>query len=567
MKKIVSSFFLILLAFCVKAQDLHIVTTGDVHGSYFNCSYVDGKPRPSLMSVKYYVDSLRAVAGPENVLLLDAGDCLQGDNASYYYNYVATDKPHIYPRLAAYMGYDACTVGNHDIEAGHPVYDRVKAEMDGLGIPWLAGNAFTYDGGTYFPEYTLLQKGGRRILIAGYNNANIDGWLSPELWSGMRHESLVPLVRKRIKKLRKQFKPDVTIVVIHSGTGKGDGSSRESQGLDMFKYLKGVDVLVTAHDHRPVSMVSSNRKSVLVNGGARCSNMGHAVLHFQRGKVKSRSVEVVRVNKLKTDEAMVKEFEPEFLTVKEFTLRPVGNLEVPLITRDAYSGMSSYIDLLHTVQLLSSGAQLSLAAPLTYNGIVAAGQLIYNDMFTIYPFENQLYVLKLSGYEIKALLEYSYANWIQNDPEHVLLIKNAPDARTGASKWSFVNRSYNFDSAAGINYTVDVTKPSGERVCITSLACGEVFDETATYTVAMTSYRANGGGFLLTEGAGIPHSKLEGRIVSRYPEIRDLLYKMIEAGGSIGPSEISNREVLGSWRFVPESVVAPLMRRDLQLLF
>ncbi len=567
MKKIVFSLLLLFLAWSAGAQDLHIVTTGDVHGSYFNRSYVNAKLRPSLMSVKYYVDSLRAAAGPENVLLLDAGDCLQGDNASYYFNYVATDKPHVFPRLAAYMGYDACTVGNHDIETGHPVYDRVKAELEGFGIPWLAGNAYTEDGGNYFPEYTLIQKGGRRILVAGYNNSNIDSWLSPELWSGIKHESLVPLVRQRVKKLRKQFKPDVTVVVIHSGTGKGDGSSRESQGLDIFKYLKGVDVLVTAHDHQPVCMVSGNGKSVLVNGGARCSNVGHAVLHFQRGKVKSRQVEIVRMNKQKADEAMVKEFEPEFLAVKDFTLRPVGQLEVPLITRDAYSGMSSYIDLLHTVQLLSSGAQISLAAPLTYNGRVPAGQLVYNDMFTIYPFENQLYVLKLSGAEIKGLLEYSYANWIQNDPEHILLIKNAPDARTGALRWSFVSRSYNFDSAAGINYTVDVTKPAGSRVSITTLACGEPFDENATYTVAMTSYRANGGGSLLTEGAGIPHSRLGGRVVSRYPEIRDLLYKMIKASGTIGPSEISNREVLGSWRFVPESVVAPLMKQDLQLLF
>ncbi|MCH5174037.1 MAG: bifunctional metallophosphatase/5'-nucleotidase, partial [Bacteroidales bacterium] len=71
------------------AQDLHVVTTGDVHGSYFNRPYVGNKMRPSLMSVKHYVDSLRSVAGEENVILIDAGDCLQGDNASYYYNYVA----------------------------------------------------------------------------------------------------------------------------------------------------------------------------------------------------------------------------------------------------------------------------------------------------------------------------------------------------------------------------------------------------------------------------------------------------------------------------------------------
>ena len=119
--------------------ELHIVTTGDVHGSYFNRPYVGNKAQTSLMSVKHYVDSLRAAVGPENVVLLDAGDVLQGNNASYYYNYVATSEPHVWPRLAAYMGYDVCTMGNHDVEAGHPVYDRVREQLEGgFGIPWLA---------------------------------------------------------------------------------------------------------------------------------------------------------------------------------------------------------------------------------------------------------------------------------------------------------------------------------------------------------------------------------------------------------------------------------------------
>lgn len=567
MKKIVSSLLLLALAVAVYAQDLHIVTTGDVHGSYFSRSYVGDYPRNSLMSVKYYVDSLRAVAGPDNVILLDAGDCLQGDNASYYFNYVATDKPHIYPRIAAYMGYDACTVGNHDIEAGHPVYDKVKAELEASGIPWLAGNAFREDGSCYFQEYTIMNKGGKRVLVAGYNNANIDGWLSEELWEGMHHESLVPLVRKRIKELRRKLRPDVVIVVLHSGTGKGDNGSLESQGLDVFKYIKGVDVLVTAHDHQPACIYANKGKSWLINGGARCSNVGHAVLHFQKGRLKAAEGEIRRLDRNKVDAAMIKAFRPEFEAVKAFTMQPVGSLEIPLKTRDGYAGMCPYIDMIHTVQLAASGAQISLAAPLTFNGYVSSGQLIYNDMFTIYPFENQLYVLELTGREVKKLLEYSYDHWIRLEDGHVLFIKDMPDARTGASKWSFVNRSYNFDSAAGISYTVDVTKPCGGRVDIISLADGTPFNLDSKYTVAMTSYRANGGGAILTEGAGIQHSALQERIIARYPEVRDLLYKFISSHVSIGPSQFSNRAVLGSWHFVPEEVVEPLMKKDMDLVF
>lgn len=567
MKKIVLVFLSLTAFYSAFAQDFHIVTTGDVHGSYFNRPFVGGKYVPSLMSVKHYVDSLRAVAGPENVLLLDAGDCLQGNNASYYFNYVATDRPHIYPRLAAYMGYDACTVGNHDIEAGHPVYDRVKEELSAAGIPWLAGNAFREDGSLYFPEYVLLDKGGRKVLVLGYNNANIDNWLSEELWSGMHHESLVPLVRKRAAALKKQFKPDILVVVVHSGTGRGDGSSYENQGLDIFKFLNGVDVLVTAHDHVPACIYARNGKSWLVNGGARCGNVGHVVLHFEDDKISSRHGEYVRLDKMAVDERMVQEFDSEYREVKDFTVQPVGRLELPLATRDAYAGMNPYIDLIHTVQLDASGAKVSLAAPLTYNGYVKAGELVFNDMFTIYPFENQLYTLMLTGKEIRGLLEYSYSRWVVAPGEHVLFINDTPDPRTGAPRWSFVHRSYNFDSAAGINYTVDVTKPVGDRVHISGFADGTPFEETGEYIVAMTSYRANGGGDLLTYGAGIPHNRIAERIIDRYPEIRDLIYQFIKTHGTVDESLISNRAVLGSWMFVPQDRVAPLMSRDLQLVF
>lgn len=118
-----------------KEHTLHVITTGDVHGSWFDRSYVDGSVPYSLMHVNHYVDSLRSAVGSENVLLLDAGDCLQGNNASYYYNYVATDGGHLFPRLVDYMGYDAIVVGNHDVETGHPVYDKVYAELAERDIP------------------------------------------------------------------------------------------------------------------------------------------------------------------------------------------------------------------------------------------------------------------------------------------------------------------------------------------------------------------------------------------------------------------------------------------------
>ena len=94
-----------LLASCSGVKDgqhvLHILSTNDVHGAWFDSTYVGGGTQRSLFAVNYYVDSVRNAAGAENVILLDAGDCLQGDNASYYFNYVDTETPHLFPRLVA----------------------------------------------------------------------------------------------------------------------------------------------------------------------------------------------------------------------------------------------------------------------------------------------------------------------------------------------------------------------------------------------------------------------------------------------------------------------------------
>jgi 2',3'-cyclic-nucleotide 2'-phosphodiesterase/3'-nucleotidase len=245
-------------------------------------------------------------------------------------------------------------------------------------------------------------------------------------------------------------------------------------------------------------------------------------------------------------------------------------LSSDLDTKDAYAGMNEYMNLIHTISLSCKPAQISFAAPLTYNGHVDAGTLIYNDLFTIYPFENQLYVVKMTGKEIKNYLEYSYDQWIQtatSKNDHVLKIEKGSDTRFNQDNWHFVNRSYNFDSAAGINYTVDVTKPFGERITISSMADGTAFDLASTYNVAMTSYRASGGGDLLQKGAGVNTDKIQERVVARYPEIRNLLFDYLKEKHDIDPVVIGDTKIIGDWEFVPVDIAQPAIKADMSLLF
>lgn len=551
---------------------LTLLTTNDVHGTFFDSTYVGGNVKRSLYAVKYVVDSVRASVGDENVILVDAGDIVQGDNAAYYFNYVDTLTPHVYPRIAKYMGYDAVVLGNHDIEAGHPVYDRLVRDMKAEGIPLLAGNAIRNDNGQrYFPVYTILKRQGLKIAVLGYDNANIAGWLPERLWSGMKFDSLIPLVQQDVDEVIAKEKPHIVIVAVHSATGSGDGKVLESQGLDLMQTLHGVDFLVCSHDHRPKVVESDTL--CLINSGSHSRFVGHGQINFtiKDGKVtgKSVSADLIPVERLKIDKEMSRVFHDDYLAVKNFTTRKVGELKVDLLTRDAYKGMSPYLNLIHTLSLRCSPAKISFAAPLTFNGTVKAGTLVYNDLFTVYPFENQVYVVNMTGKEIKDYLEASYDNWINTvskPTDHVLKITHRADPRTGAESWSFVERSYNFDSAGGLVYTVDVTKPFGERVVIESMVGGEAFDPGKTYPVAMTSYRASGGGGLMTK-IGIDTGKIEERVVEIYPEFRKLLYEYLLENGSIDPEAISDKNTIGEWRFIPERVAKPALEKDMRLIF
>ena len=572
MKRLLS--LLILAVSCCGPKDgeyvFRVLTTNDVHGRYFDSLYVEDGVRNSLMTAAWTVDSVRTAAGKENVLLVDVGDFLQGDNAAYYYNFVDTTSRHIFARMAEYMDYDAVIVGNHDVETGHAAYDRLRSQLD---MPFLAANAIRTDNGeAYFQEYTIIRRHGLRIAIVGFTNPGIPGWLSPELWSGMEFRELLPYAQEVVDRVAAKENPDVMIVAVHGGVGRGNPQQIENPGMALFQSLEGVDLLLCAHDHRPV--VHDADSIALVNAGSHCKYVGQGIVNVtvRDGKVvkKSSDASLIAVSPDKSDVEMREFFAGDFAKVKEFTVREVGSLEMPLKTVDAYRGMSDYINLIHTLSLGCEPAQVSLAAPLTYDGVVPAGTVLYNDLFTIYPFENQLFVVNMTGKEIKDCLEYSYDNWIYTyDPSkpHLLKIRNSSDPRTGQKGWSFVGRAYNFDSAGGLIYDVDVTKPYGKRLNIKSFADGSAFDEAAVYNVAMTSYRANGGGGLLKQGAGIDTGNIGERVVARYPEIREMLYEFIQEHGAITPELVGAPAVIGHWEFVPATIARKALDADMKLLF
>ena len=174
--------------------------------------------------------------------------------------------------------------------------------------------------------------------------------------------------------------------------------------------------------------------------------------------------DVSTVNNLPPSVEFMERFEPQRKAVENFVGRNIGKLTAPMSTRDAYFGASAFVDFIHTLQLSISGAQISMAAPLTFDATIPEGDISVSDMFNLYKYENMLYTMCLTGTEIKNYLEMSYDLWTQqmtSADDHLLNLRDT--GTTDMSHTGFRHPSYNFDSAAGIIYTVDVTKPRGEK--------------------------------------------------------------------------------------------------------
>lgn len=551
--------------------ELKIVETSDVHGSFYPYDFINRRDvKGSLARVHTYVEGLRKQYG-DNLLLFDNGDILQGQPSAYYYNYIDTKSRHIAAEMLSFMGYDAGNMGNHDVEVSRPVFDRWAADCD---FPILGANIIeTATGQPHFKPYIIIERGSIRIAVLGMITPGIPAWLSENLWEGLRFDDMEETARKYMPILKEQEKADVVIGLFHTGKDAEwlSGLYREHATKEVAERVPGFDVILFGHDHSRASETVTNVRGeeVLIVNPANAAHMVADVsirCVVEHGVVKSKSVSggLVSVDNLPVSEAFMQHFSKQYNDVTKFISKKIGHFASTITTRPAYFGPSAFIDLIHSLQLALTGADISFAAPLSYNAEIKEGDVYVSDMFNLYKYENMLYTMDLTGREILGALEYSYGLWInemKSKDDHVLLM-NVDQENAGDGFNKFLNPMFNFDSAAGIIYTVDATKPVGQKVKIQSMADGKPFELDKHYKVAINSYRGNGGGEHLTKGAGIPHDDLIKRvIVSTDKDLRYYLMEYIEQHPDVNPKP------LNQWKLVPEEWTKPASERDYRLLF
>lgn len=572
MKKLFTVIMLTIAALTANAQmfDLRVVETSDVHGSFFPYDLINRKPKAGSMArVSSYVNKLRKQYG-ENLILLDNGDILQGQPVSYYSNFIDTTDMNIAAQVINYLGYDAETIGNHDVEPGHKVYDKWVGEVK---CPVLGANVMdTKTGKPYLRPYAIINRKGCKIAVLGMPTPAIPNWLSKDIWLGLRFDEMVTTARRWMKVLKEDEKADVVIGLFHSGKQGGITTPdyEEDASEKVAREVPGFDLVLFGHDHTRHldKVVNVAGDTVLcLDPANNAITVADATIKLAKKKgkwiVQKVDGHLQNITGEPIDEAYEEHFKTYINKVDAFANEKIGEFKHTVSTADSYFGNSAFNDLILNLQLQITGADVAFNAPLSFNATIKAGPVYMSDMFKLYKYENMLYVMRLTGDEIRRHLEMSYDLWMntmKSPDDHLLLLDNRTYG--DAQRMGFKNFSFNFDSAAGIDYTVDVTKPDGQKVTILGMSNGQPFDPKKWYKVAINSYRGNGGGELLTKGAGIPKDSLESRIVWRSD--RDQRYYLMQ--------EIRRQKVLDpqpnhNWRVIPEEWAKPAAERDYELLF
>ena len=543
-----------------KTVQLKFITTSDIHGAIFQYDFIENEvTSSSLAQVFTYITEQRQNPDQE-IILLDNGDILQGQPIVFYSNHhysINKNFNHICAQVMNYMQYDAATIGNHDIEAGHEVYDKLRKDFN---FPWMAANAVEKDTKSpYFEPYTIIRKQGIKIAILGLITPAIPMWLPESKWEGIEFEDMIETARKWVKHIQGFENPDLLIGLFHAGVDytynrqTAQTLKNENASVLVAEQVPGFDIVFAGHDHQESNRILQNidgEDVLLLNPRslAKFVSLANVEMRFNPETRKYEKYDItglnLQMNFCETNSFFKSKFSKQITTVKKYVSEQIGTFTRTISSREALFADTGFIDLIHRIQLDYTKADISFAAPLSFDSVIRKGNVYVRDMFKLYKFDNLLYTVWLTGQEIKDYLEFSYGLWFSTMKNSNYTLLNFKRNRKG--DFIMAEKYYNFSSAAGINYTVNLRKPINEKIIIQTMSSGEEFDFNKKYKVALNSYRGNGGGGHLIEGSGIAHDELHKRIlVKSEKDVRTIIMNWIKEEKDVTPN------ALGQWKVIP----------------
>lgn len=532
--------------------------------------FIENKPASgSLARACTYINNMRKHYG-NRLILLDCGDMLQGQPICHYFNSTKNGEMNIASRAINYLKFDACAIGNHDLATGNDVFDKWTREC---GCPIVAANMTdSTTGKPYCPPYAILEREGIKIAVLGMVTSAAPLWLYGKLRNRLHFESITTVAASWVESIRNEEHPDLIIGLFHSGWNGGTSTDLydENEVERTARDVPGLDAIFFGHDHVTRQETITNKsghKVPCLNPSCNANSLAVADVTItkegSRVVCKTISGSICDIKDEQPDLAFMEYFKEAAEETITYCSKRIATIDKPIHAIDGLFGNAPFTDLIHNLQLAITHADISLSAPLSANISIEKGLICIRDMFKLYKYDDLLYVMRLNGMEIKACLEMSYELWtntMTTPYDHIVLIANDTEGHGSLPKLK--NNIFNFDSAAGIDYEVDVTKPYGQKIKIKQMSDGKPFCENRWYNVVTNSYRGNGGGDLLTKGAGIAVESLQQRIVWQSDKgQRQCLMEQMSCSGTIAPKANNN------WKFVPEEWADKAIARDKANIF
>ncbi|MEV1062659.1 5'-nucleotidase C-terminal domain-containing protein [Streptomyces sp. NPDC050263] len=541
-----------------------ILGTTDLHSHVFDwdyykdAAYTDSAGNSvGVARVATLIKQQREAKGEEHVLLVDAGDIIQGTSLAYYFARVDPIGKHVeHPMAVAmnHMRYDAAALGNHEFNYGIEVLREFERQCR---FPLLGANAL--DAKTLkpaFPPYTVkrIRVPGApdiKVGILGLTNPGIAIWDKDNVSGRMVFPGLVEQAKKYVPRLR-ALGCDVVFLTDHSGL---DGSSSYGDELPyvenasnlVAEQVPGIDAILVGHTHVEVpsyTVKNAETGEEVLLSEPYCWGYRLSVFDFEvewergRWKVVSKTAKTLDPHTVDEDPEIRKLLQADHELVVKYVNTAVGTCTADLSAAESCWKDVPIMDFIHEVQMQTVKAGLSaadaalplisVAAPFSRTADIPAGSVTIKDIAGLYIYDNTLYGKKLTGAQLKDYLEYAAKYY------HQVPSGTAVDTAALTNANSFWD--YMYDTAAGVGYEIDIAAAEGSRIKNLTYAGAAVTDDQV-FVVAVNNYRANGG-------SGYPHIAAADIAYSSTNEIRQLMIDYVVGKGTLNPADFA----VANWR-------------------
>jgi len=517
------------------SREIVVVSTTDVHGRIRGWDYyADTAERArGLTRAATIVDSVRA-ANPGRVILLDAGDLLQGNPFTFVAARVAQDT--INPIVAAMnvMAYDASAIGNHEYNYGLPYLERAVRQAR---FPFLSANTYRPNGSHSFRPWTIVDRQGVKVGIVGATTPGVMVWDADNVRGRLTLGDIIPAVRTAVGEV-KAAGANIVVLTVHSGLDEPASYDTVATGLPsenvsgrIAKEVPGIDLIVYGHSHKEAHE-SKIGSTLLMQPKNWATSVGIAHLRVARDggswRVAESHGEIVQAAGHAEQPAVVAATEPNHQRTIAFARTAIGSTPVAWRSDSARLKDTPLIDFILETERKATGADLASTPAFSLDASLDAGPITVAELSRLYPYDNTLKAVRITGKQLRDYLEFSNRYYASIDastsPPKLVIDPQIP--------------GYNYDIVGGADYTVDLTRPIGSR--ITSLTVkGRPVAATDSFTLAVNNYRqGGGGGYAMLRGAPV--------VYDRQQDLRQLLIDEVAARKTIRPEDYFTP----SWRLI-----------------